>query len=366
MKQEPTPYRGKWRIRWTDENGDRQSETYGERKDAKLALNRHLVEVEETKRGLRRVGVPNKSLDDLCKHWMATRAKGKRSADKDEMHIRVHLKPHFDKQTLVRKITTVDVERFKADRVERLSKKTINLSLGLFKAMMREAVDIGWLIQLPRIKLYRLPLWEQDFKYLRNRDELDRFLRIALETEGKAIFALYATAVYAGLRAGELAGLHWTNILLDRRLIVVHNSYTGITKSGDVRHVPILDPLLPVLREWRVLIGGRGLVFPNQAGNMMDKDARPFREVLHRVLRAAELPKGYITFHSLRHTFASHWMMNGGDLFKLQKILGHKSVQMTLRYAHLSPDAYQADYNLFGDAAPGEGKVVPLKKSKSR
>lgn len=85
----------------------------------------------------------------------------------------------------------------------------------------------------------------------------------------------------------------------------------------------------------------------------MPKD-RVFCERFRRVLDAAgfEPPKGkrqahYIRFHDLRHTFASHWMMQGGDLFKLQKILGHKSTELTLRYAHLSPDAFAGDLGRF-------------------
>ncbi|KFF47984.1 hypothetical protein GY26_16870 [Gammaproteobacteria bacterium MFB021] len=50
-----------------------------------------------------------------------------------------------------------------------------------------------------------------------------------------------------------------------------------------------------------------------------------------------QLPKGQRT-HVLRHTFASHFMMNGGDVLTLQKILGHQTITMTMRYAHLSPD----------------------------
>ena len=70
-----------------------------------------------------------------------------------------------------------------------------------------------------------------------------------------------------------------------------------------------------------------------------------------------------ITFHDLRHTFASHWVMHGGDLYRLQKILGHKSVQMTQRYAHLAPEAFKQDWGRLGTDLPGaerEGKVLPL------
>ena len=53
-----------------------------------------------------------------------------------------------------------------------------------------------------------------------------------------------------------------------------------------------------------------------------------------------ELPVGQAS-HVLRHTFASHYMMNGGDLIKLQKLLGHSTVIMTMRYAHLAPNALE-------------------------
>jgi integrase len=69
----------------------------------------------------------------------------------------------------------------------------------------------------------------------------------------------------------------------------------------------------------------------------------------------------YIRFHDLRHTFASQWMMSGGDLFKLQKILGHKSTELTLRYAHLSPAAFMGDLGRFsGLALAAEGDVLPM------
>jgi integrase len=102
--------------------------------------------------------------------------------------------------------------------------------------------------------------------------------------------------------------------------------------------------------------------------------SRVFQETLHRVLEAAQFPKvqrnrqerRYITFHGLRHTFASHWAMKGGDLFKLQKIRGHQSVQMTMRYAHLAPDAFRDDYARLGAYQDLNGaEVIPLRSSGS-
>ena len=56
----------------------------------------------------------------------------------------------------------------------------------------------------------------------------------------------------------------------------------------------------------------------------------------------------YLTFDGLRHTFASAWMMRGGNIFKLQKILGHQSMAMTERYSHLSPNLFAEDYSRMG------------------
>ena len=63
-----------------------------------------------------------------------------------------------------------------------------------------------------------------------------------------------------------------------------------------------------------------------------------FRRAIER--SGIELPRGQLT-HVLRHTFASHFVMNVGDLLQLKEILGHSTMTMTLRYAHLAPDALE-------------------------
>jgi integrase len=238
-----------------------------------------------------------------------------------------------------------------------LTKKTTANHLTLLGAMLNVAKEIGWLAVVPRIRKPKVRIFSADFSYLRTDEEIRRFLVAAHEEDAK-VFAFYAAAVYTGMRAGEIAGLHWGDISFDSRLITVQRSYDGPTKAEDVRYVPILDPLLPLLRERRLATKGR-LVFPNDAGEMFDRSARIFQEGFHRVLKRAQFPmierggkhRRYIRFHDLRHTLASHWVMKGGDLFKLQKILGHKTVQMTMRYAHLAPHAFAEDFQRFGPGA---------------
>jgi integrase len=344
------PYRhyGKWRARWLDENGVQQSKTFDERKTALHHEQKAKAAVSEIRRGLRDPAPPPKTFDQLTAQWLATRARVKRSRQDDESILRRHLVPTFGGLQL-RAIDVAAVERFVATRAG-LSPKTVANHLTLLVAMLNFARDLGWVERVPRIRKPRVRVHGTDFVYLRTDLDVRRFLDAA-RAESEAVFAMYVTAVYTGARAGELAGLKWDDVDFERRLITVQRSFDGPTKADDVRYVPILDPLLPVLRAWR-LRNPLACVFPNAKGGMHGESARVFQEVLHRVLARAGFPKSvrgrkerpYLRFHDLRHTFASQWVAKGGSIFKLQKILGHKTVAMTMRYSHLAPDAFVEDY----------------------
>lgn len=361
----PIKHRGKWRIRWTDQNGRRHSEVFEDHCDAVFSLRAREQDVSEILRGLKLGVTPDKTFAEVCDYWIAHRAPQKRSRKHDESIIRCHLRPTFG-SLLVKDLGVESVDRF-VGALGRLDRKTISNVLTLLLSMLHVAVDLGWLAKVPRIRKPRVRLIPADFAYLRSEEEIIRFLRAA-RAEGEDVFTLYAMAIYTGMRAGELAGLLWSDVDLERRLITVQRSYDGPTKADDVRYVPILDPLLPVLRAWRLLHPGRQ-VFTNRDGRMFLPSSRVFQEVLRRVLYAAGFKaferKGrhrpYVVFHDLRHTFASHWVMRGGDLFKLQKILGHKTVQMTLRYAHMAPSAFAAEYGRLGcGPALQSAEVMPM------
>jgi integrase len=277
------------------------------------------------------------------------------------------LEPHFGKLLLNDRASwVIAVDQYRTQKA-RLNRKTVANHLTLLGSILRVAHELGWMEQLPVIRKPRVRLHSTDYSYLRTAEEEARFLRAAAP-EGRMVYVLYLTAISTGLRAGELAGLQWADVDFGTRLITVQRSFEQPTKSDDVRYVPILDSLLPELRRWRLEQPGR-LVFTNQNGTMLGKCARAYQEVLRRVLDRANFPRiqrggkerRYIHFHDLRHTFASRWVMKGGDLFKLQKILGHKSMAMTLRYAHLQPSAFAEDYGRFGARDPAQsGLVVEL------
>ncbi|MSP93513.1 MAG: site-specific integrase, partial [Myxococcales bacterium] len=356
----------RWRIRWLDAGGRRQSAVLDTHNEARAALARHQTDAEAVRIGERPAPPPRRTFEDLTVHWLATRAVRKRSRKYDECMLRVHLTPAFGGLALA-EITYERVEAFKAARAHYAS-QTLRHHLNLLGAMLKHAHRLGWVLRVPPIDKPSVRLNSRDYSYLRTPEEVQRFLRAARD-EGDDAFTLYATAVFTGLRQGELAALTWDRVEFDRRLITVDRSFHGPTKADDVRHVPVLAPLLPILRAWRLRCPGT-LVFPTAKGDMHRPCDRIFVERFHRVLTAAGFVKPpmerrqchYIRFHDMRHTFASHWMMAGGDLFKLQKILGHKSTELTLRYAHLSPDAFASYFARFNALAVGaDADVFPLR-----
>ncbi len=350
----PTKHYKKWRIRWVCEKGLRQSEVFNDFKTASYELKKRESFVQEVKLGLRIPLTSKKTFSDICTYWIEKRLPLKRSQKDDQSIIKTHLLPAFG-SLLLKDITVEKVDIFTRERIH-LNKKTVSNHITLLITLLRLAVDLNWLAKVPKIKKPKINLFSSDFSYLRTQEEVDRFLEAA-KSESDVAYLMYATAIYTGLRAGELAALKFSDIKFDgsRSIITVQKSFKGVTKSDKVRYIPILAPIYNQLLERRDQ-NINDLVFPNRDNQMYLESGRIFQEVFHKVLERAGFPRiernnksrRYIVFHDLRHTFASHWVMNGGDVYKLQKILGHANIQMTMRYAHLSPHAFEADFNRLG------------------
>jgi hypothetical protein len=240
----PVKHRGRWRLRWTDEHGRRRSEVADDYREACFRLAEHQAQVEQVKRGLRSPAPPDKNFNDLADYWIANRVPQKRSPKDHTSIIRCHLRPFFGAMRL-RDIGVAEVDHFQVERMH-LDKKTVANHLTLFISMMNLAVDLGWLIKAPKVKKPKIRIFDKDFSYLRTDAEMAHFL---LAAEAELVHVLYATALYTGMREGELAGLQWDDVDFEKRLITVQHSFEGPTKAEDVRYVPILDPLLPKQRE---------------------------------------------------------------------------------------------------------------------
>lgn len=136
-------------------------------------------------------------------------------------------------------------------------------------------------------------------------------------------------AVNTGTRRGELFNLEWSDIDLRQRLLTVQGKGA---KSGTTRYIPLNDEAFAVLVAWRNQTDSKALVLPSPiTGERMDHIKSSWRSLMK--LTAVR----NFRFHDLRHHFASKLVMAGVDLNTVRELLGHSSIEMTLRYAHLEP-----------------------------
>jgi integrase len=350
---EPRKKGNRWEINYLDATGNRRWRTFRTRKEASSAIHHLNSEAEAIRAGVRVLPPEPHSFDELANYWLEKKAPQKRSGKDDRSIINKHLRPYFGAIELPALGVEV-VDQFVVDMEDEVSPKTLHNVLTLLGTMLRQAVRLKWIVAIPPIDKPRLQ--DGDYKWLRTTEEIRKLLLAAQAEDAPGVLMLYTAAFYTGMRAGELLGLRWEDVDLEQRLITVKRSYGNpFTKNSRIRHVPILTPLLKPLREWRLQAGGPW-VFPNRQGNVRQPSDRWLQELFKRCLERAGLTP--VRFHDLRHTFASHWVMSRGDIFRLKKVLGHSDIKMTLRYAHLAPDVYREDYERLPDLVPGGGGEV--------
>lgn len=340
----PQKFKDKWRVRWMDHTGKRNSRVFSSKSDAQFFLMERELETHQIRTGLKLPPAEIITFEQLADYWRKHRAAYKRSCKHDESILSTHLVPYF-KNKAISAIKPIDAESLR-QRLSGRSDKTIHNILTLLISMLNAAKDQGWINLVPKIKKPKITILEKDFRYFKSTEEIERFLRTAFIYDKNA-YDLYAVAIHTGLRAGELGHLQFQDIDFDKNLIYVTGSWGGPTKSGQSRVVPLLPAIKNILVRRRNLAFSNH-VFYNKRGNPLQPSDRIFQETFQTIATQAGFPKvkkyesyiPYINFHGLRHTFASHWVMKGHDLFKLQKVLGHQDVKMTQRYAHLSENAF--------------------------
>lgn len=222
----------------------------------------------------------------------------------------------------------------------RVSRSTIQKALALLRKCLNDAADLGYIPQNPAlgVSVPKRATTEEPWTYL-SREEIAALFALPLTLTQRATFAV---AIYTGLRAGELWGLRWSDVILkgDRPQLIVRHSFREPTKSGRVRRPPLLAPARIALRQLmqeRSAIGGM-LVFPAKGGGC---HASGYEGRWTRISKQLDLGRR-VRFHDLRHTCASHLVMGtwgkAWDLQRVRDMLGHSSVTVTERYAHLAPD----------------------------
>ncbi len=226
-------------------------------------------------------------------------------------------------------ITPFHIENYQLKRREEVSPASCNREIQCLKYMLNLGLRWGKNSKNParEVKLFK----ERNGR-LRFLSE-DEIIRL-IDSCSDQLRPVVITAVYTGMRRGEILNLKWDDINFERNLIQIDE-----TKSGSPRDVPMSD----FLRETMLALKSRSsheYVFVNRLG----KPYRDVRESFSRALKKAQIKD--CTFHTLRHTAASFLVMSNVDLVTVKEILGHKTIQMTMRYSHLTGKHKQQAMNI--------------------
>ena len=257
--------------------------------------------------------------DAFANEYLELHSKLKRSYYTDEKIIDL-LKKYFGNLYL-HEITSLDIEKFKSERIKKVSPATVNRALAVLKSMFNRAIEWKNAKENPckSVKLFKEN--NQRLRYLEQEE-----IKQLLNNSKGYIRAIVITALFTGMRKSEILNLKWNNCDFNRSLIRL-----TYTKNNEVRTIPIDKKL----REILIAVPKH----PDSPYIFSKKNGQPFgniRKSFDKLLETCKIRE--FRFHDLRHTYASQLVMSGVDLNTVRELLGHKSLQMTLRYAHLSPD----------------------------
>jgi len=208
---------------------------------------------------------------------------------------------------------------------EGLSNATVNRYLSVLSKAFSNAVTEWHLLQdnpLRRVSKRKKPSGR--VRYLSDA-ERSRLLEACRISERKDLYLLVLIALTTGMRRGELLGMRWQDVDLERRVAVLHK-----TKNRERRSVPLVPEVVELLRDHgKVRRLDSELIFPGEGNGPLWFDAE-----WYKALQAAKVKD--FPFHDLRHTAASSLAMSGATVPELAAVLGHKTLAMVKRYAHLS------------------------------
>ncbi len=274
---------------------------------------------------------PVPTFKEFSDHWFKTYVvTNNKPAEQRRKRIclSAHLVPFFGHMRLDA-IGNEQIELLKAKKqAQGQAPKTINNLLSVVGKCLNTAVEWEVIKTAPRMRRLRVP--PESYDYL-TEDEANCLVSCADEEPWRTMILL---ALKTGLRLGELVGLMWEDIDLEKRMLTVRrsvvNNIIDSPKSNRIRHIPLTQEVCWTLQR---MTERKGFVLRLRDEGPMNHKAPP--QAIQRMCKKAGLRR--IGWHVLRHTFATHLAMKGVSLQKIQLLLGHSDPRVTLRYAHLAP-----------------------------
>lgn len=260
----------------------------------------------------------------------------------DESRYKNHLKPTLGNMRL-KDISPFMLEKVKSDLFKKdLSPKTVHHCLTLARTIYRKATDWGFYegliptskVQFPKVNNKR----ERFLKYDEAKQLLDALNDVSSQVHDQALIS-----IHCGLRFSEIAKLTWADVDLDNGVIQVRDA-----KSVN-RHAYITKPVKEALLRLDELNSYKpnNLLFPSKNNKRQTQVSTTYSRTVKKLKFNDGISdsRQKVVFHTLRHSFASWLAIQGTSLYEIKELLGHQSIEMTERYAHLLPDVKRKAVN---------------------
>jgi integrase len=281
----------------------------------------------------------------LEKHYLPWADENKRRARDDRSMYRSWLESRLKEKTL-KEISSLDLERLKKDmRQAGKAEATVKHALCL----VREAYNKGGAWRLYNgenpCKGVSFPKPNNARQRFLTPEAADRLL-IALGERSPQIARVATLSLYAGLRLGEVFNLRWKDVDIEHGILHVMD-----TKNRESRPAFVTEPIRELLKELTPGLPEEPL-FATKAGDPVVWLSKAFKKTVDSMglNKGINDPRQKVTFHSLRHTFASRAIMAGVPIYVVGKALGHKSTAMTQRYSHLAPESQKTAFEAVAKA----------------
>ncbi len=302
---------------------------------------------------------PSKTLSDACQSWLKSceRNELERSTMKAyRSHARIHIEPKIG-DLLLTTLSRGDVRDFMDDLVDNgVSLAQVKKIMVSLRAILTEAVEREWASHnvAAEIKVKRSARKDGKRVVVPTKHEI----RSIIENAPASHRAMFITAIFTGMRISELRGLAWEAVDFDRKVIRVcqrADEYCeiGLPKSrAGTREIPMAPTVFSELSIWQKNApeSALGLVFPNSVGKVQN-----YSNIYNRVFKPMLVAEGIVGengqakfgIHALRHAAASLFIEQAWNPKKIQTLLGHASITMTMDvYGHLFENA-EEDVSMF-------------------
>lgn len=241
----------------------------------------------------------------------------------------------FGQEISLTDVSSQRLANYRDSRIKQVTPSTIQKEFALLSHLFNVARrEWGLPISNPVSDISKPKIKNERTRFL-TFEEAQKLLDTAMTSRNKKLYHYLLLLMHTGMRPSEAAGLTWGNIDLDARIVKLY-----VTKT-DMRSVPLTQKATETLQSIRPedALGSTLVFLPNDSNLTMLLKNRPnlyFRKAYDTVRKKVGLEDVHL--HDLRHTAASHLLMAGADLRTLAEILGHKTLQMVLRYTHLLND----------------------------